>query len=171
MPDSQILTDVKSCLRISTTAFNNEINDLISSAKVDLGISGVLNNNLDTDALIKRAIILYCKANFGYDNPDADKLKNSYEMLKSHLSLSSDYSYFAVTFTIKNSSEIAIRNAEITFNGETKTTNVSGIAIFYVRAGANYIYSITANDYASDDDENNLVDVYANTAVNITLGV
>ena len=42
-------------------------------------------------ALIKRAIILYCKANFGLDNKDSEKYNKSYDLLKQHLALSGDY--------------------------------------------------------------------------------
>lgn len=88
-----MLETIKLLLRISNNAFDNEINDLISAARVDLIISGVLavKANSDTDALIKRAIALYVKAHFGYDNPDYDKLLQSYNMLKIHLALSAEY--------------------------------------------------------------------------------
>lgn len=88
-----MLDDVKTALRISNTAFDSEINDLISAARSDLQLSGVLESkvNDDTDALIKRAIIVYCKSNFGWNNPDAEKLQQSYNMLKMHLSLSQEY--------------------------------------------------------------------------------
>lgn len=163
-----LIDDVKAILRISNTAYNTEISDLILAAKADLGICGLLAIT-ETDPLIKRAIILYCKANFGYDNPDAVKLNESYEMLRNHLSLSADYAYFAVTFTIKNSSAVAIRNAEVVFNDESKTTNAAGIVVFYVRVGNNYTYSIIAEDYDSDNDDDNLIDVTTTTAVAITL--
>lgn len=90
-----ILESVKTSLRISQSnqAFDNEINDLIAAARDDLRISGVLLSkvNDDEDSLIKRAITVYCKANFGFDNPDAEKLTNSYDMLKAHLTLSQEY--------------------------------------------------------------------------------
>lgn len=85
-----MLGDVKLSLRISTDDFDTEIQDLIEAAKIDLNISGV-NKIKDSDFLIKRAIICYCKAHFGYDNPDAERFEESYIMLKQHLSLSSDY--------------------------------------------------------------------------------
>lgn len=85
-----LLDDVKTTLRISNTAFDTEISDLILSAKADLQLAGILTPD-ETDALTKRAITIYCKANFGWDNPDSDKLNQSYEMLKNHLSLSVDY--------------------------------------------------------------------------------
>lgn len=88
-----ILDDAKLALRISNTAFDNEINDLISAARQDLTLSGILDTkaNDDSDVLIKRAIIVYVKANFGFDNPDVEKLQQSYESLKISLALSTDY--------------------------------------------------------------------------------
>lgn len=173
-----ILDDVKIILRITNTAYNTAISDLILAAKTDLSISGVYEAINETDPLIKRAIMLYCKANFGYDNPDTDRLQQSYEMLKSHLSLSADYAYYAVTFTVTNESDEAIRVAMVKFvqytddeatTEQTKYTDENGQCIFYVRAGSNYKYEITADDYTSDDDEDNLVDVSESTEIEITL--
>lgn len=88
-----ILDDVKQALRITSSAFDDEVNDLIAAGKADLIQSGVSSTKAtdDTDPLIKRAIIVYCKANFGYDNPEADRFQKSYDMLKQHLSLAGDY--------------------------------------------------------------------------------
>lgn len=85
-----MINTMKTSLRISNTAFDNEILELIDAAKVDLKISGVNIIN-ELDPLIKRAVALYVKANFGWDNPDAERLQKSYVMLKQHLSLSGDY--------------------------------------------------------------------------------
>lgn len=85
-----ILNLVKLALRITSDAFNAEILNLIDAAQRDLALGGVTNINLE-DPLIQRAIITYCKAHFGYDNPDADRLEKAYSMLKLHLTLSSDY--------------------------------------------------------------------------------
>lgn len=94
-----MLDDIKLSLRINNTAFDAEINDLIDASKLDLGISGVEkietkdeeDKLIISDPLIKRAITIYVKANFGWDNPDAERLQKSYDMLKQHLSLSGDY--------------------------------------------------------------------------------
>lgn len=87
-----LLDDVKQALRISNVAYNTEITDLIESAKKDLQITGIpIEVILDTDPLIKRAITLYCKANYGYNNPDADRLLKAFDSLKTHLCLSGDY--------------------------------------------------------------------------------
>ena len=85
-----MLDSIKLSLRIRNTAFDSEILDLIDAANKDLNIAGVLLKD-DYDPLIQRAITLYVKANFGWDNPDAERLQQSYLMLKQHLSLSGDY--------------------------------------------------------------------------------
>jgi uncharacterized phage protein (predicted DNA packaging) len=90
-----MLADMKKALRISNTAYDDEITDLIDEARQDLILSGlsetVVKNETEVDPLIKRAIRTYVKANFGWDNPDSEKLNHSYEMLKGHLSLAGDY--------------------------------------------------------------------------------
>jgi uncharacterized phage protein (predicted DNA packaging) len=88
-----MLGDVKTSLRISGNDLDMEILDLIESAKADLILSGVNKDKvIDTDPLIKRAIIIYCKANFGYDEPKiAERFEQSYISLKHHLALSSEY--------------------------------------------------------------------------------
>ena len=87
-----ILDDVKVALRIAATntAFDGEVDDLIDAAKNDLKLAGITEVN-DTDALIKRAINTYCKAHYGYDNPDAERFLQSYLMLKMHSTLSTEY--------------------------------------------------------------------------------
>lgn len=88
-----MLEDVKGTLRVSGDDLDVEIQDLIDSAKADLILSGVNENKvIDTDPLIKRAITVYCKANFGYDDVNmAKRFEQSYISLKHHLTLSSEY--------------------------------------------------------------------------------
>lgn len=92
-----MLDAVKKSLRISNDYFNDEIEDLIESARLDLVQSGISFDKAksDTDPLIRRAIITYCKANFGLADKDTVSVKEmyqkSYEMIKQHLSLSGDY--------------------------------------------------------------------------------
>ena len=83
-----MLEEVKSALRISNTAYDNEVQNLIDACKSDLETSGVAPSYFLEDnyrALIKQAIITYCKAQFGYDNQDATRLNESYELLKQKL--------------------------------------------------------------------------------------
>jgi uncharacterized phage protein (predicted DNA packaging) len=89
----QFIYSVRQYLRISHTHFDAEITDLIGAAKADLLLGGIKAAKVEdeSDALIKRAIVCYVKAEFGLDNADAEKYRNSYEMLKRHLQLSDEY--------------------------------------------------------------------------------
>lgn len=86
-----LLDDVKMALRVTTTAYDSEINDLINSAKLDLGIAGVeLPQTLDS--VCNTAIKTYCKLNFGTPNPaNWEYLKKSYDEQKAQLSMSTGY--------------------------------------------------------------------------------
>lgn len=90
-----MIESVKGALRVTSNdpLIIQEIEDLISSARMDLIQSGVSSEiaNKDDDPLIKRAIIIYAKAHYGLDNPNADRFQDSYIMLKQHLSLAGDY--------------------------------------------------------------------------------
>jgi hypothetical protein len=85
-----MLGKVKLALRIKSSVMDTEISDLIEACKLDLSISGIKVIN-ELDPLIQRAIIVYCKANFGLDNKDSDKYQKSYDLLKQSLALCSDY--------------------------------------------------------------------------------
>lgn len=85
-----LLNDVKIALRVSNSFFDDEITDLIEAAKVDLGLVGLKNTD-DIDPLVKRAIILFAKANFGMANPDSVKYDEAYHNLRMKLSLSSEH--------------------------------------------------------------------------------
>lgn len=85
-----MLEKVKLVLRIKSNKLDGEIADLIEACKIDLSIGGVRNIN-DDDPIIQRAIIVYCKANFGFDNKDSEKYQKSYDLLKQSLSLCGDY--------------------------------------------------------------------------------
>lgn len=74
---------------MKTSAFDDEINDLISAAKKDLKIAGV-KCDLETDPLIVRAIITYCKINFGTPS-DFERLKMSYDEQKAQLQMADGY--------------------------------------------------------------------------------
>lgn len=79
-----MLNKVKLALRITTDAFDSEITDLISAACADLGVVGVSASSDTTDALLTRAIITYCRLNFGSPD-DYDRLKRSYDEQKAQL--------------------------------------------------------------------------------------
>lgn len=89
-----LLDDVKANLRLIASTFDStEIQPLIEACKLDLGLAGVANI-VEEDALIKRAVIFYCKAHFGFDEK-ADRYLKCYENLKIVLSLSGEYNTVA----------------------------------------------------------------------------
>ena len=68
---------------------------MIEAALADMGITDIKPEVLtvfDTDPLIQRAVITYCRMNFGYqDDINYDRLKASYDEQKSQLLMSGKY--------------------------------------------------------------------------------
>lgn len=84
-----LLAKVKTALRIVTEDFDDELTDLISAALKDMNLAGVSETGL-TDVLIIRAVITYCKMNFG--EPDQyERLKKSYDEQKAQLGMATGY--------------------------------------------------------------------------------
>ena len=90
-----LLDDVKVACRVASNAFDTELNDLISSALLDLGITDIQASLLVSDnptPIIKQAVITYCKMNFGFQSNDYyERLKASYDEQKAQLLMSSEY--------------------------------------------------------------------------------
>ena len=87
-----MIDKVRNALRISVTdnaAINEELTDLIESAKLDLGVAGVVVPQT-IDQLVTKAIITYCKMSFGLPE-DYDRLKRSYDEQKAQLSNATGY--------------------------------------------------------------------------------
>ena len=93
-----LLEDVKVALRVGHDATDDEIEDLIAAAVFDIANKGISTTWLGTDpmdpsftvddineaalpVMAKRAVIAYAKANYGYDNDDADRLAKSYDSI------------------------------------------------------------------------------------------
>ena len=83
------LDKVKMGLRIKTTAYDEELTDLITAAKLDLGIAGVVVPSA-LDEIVTRAIVTYCKMSFGLPE-DYDRLKMSYDEQKAQLVTATGY--------------------------------------------------------------------------------
>lgn len=85
-----MLEKVKLALRITTDAYDSEINGLIQAAQLDLGVAGV--EFCVPDALVERAIITYCRVHFG-DLADGEysRLKASYDEQKAQMSIATGY--------------------------------------------------------------------------------
>lgn len=86
---------VKIALRVTSEAYDAELNQLIEAAKVDLGIAGVVVPET-LDNICKQAIITYCKCNFGTPT-DYDRLKAAYDEQKAQLSMATGWTDWMVT--------------------------------------------------------------------------
>ena len=90
-----MLEQVKAALRITTTAFDDDLGQLIEAAKADLGIAGVLQPS--DDPLITRAICTYCAMNrISIDPSQRDWLKRSYDEQKAQLPTATGYTNWGV---------------------------------------------------------------------------
>lgn len=86
-----MLERVKLALRITTDAFNAEIEGLINAGLLDLGVAGVNEYEpTTTDELIITAVVTYCRLHFG-ECDNYDRLKASYDEQKAQLSMCSNY--------------------------------------------------------------------------------
>ena len=83
---------VKKALRITTDAFDDEIQLLIDAGLLDLERGGAMREVLSEDGspLVQRAVITYVKMNFGLPD-DYDRLKRSYDEQKAQLGTASGY--------------------------------------------------------------------------------
>lgn len=87
-----MLNKVKLALRIGNDEYDTEITMLINAAKKDLELAGIASSNIDTsDDGISQAIIYYCKANFGFDNSESQRINNVYQSFKQNLVLAQEY--------------------------------------------------------------------------------
>lgn len=91
-----LLDDMKTALRITTDAFDAEVQMLIGAALGDMervGINPALLEPVEEDLenpLVKTAVFAYCKAGFGYDNPEATRFDGSYRRIVCDLMNSSE---------------------------------------------------------------------------------
>lgn len=84
-----LLPEAKVWIRKSSGSLDDEIKQTVEAALLDLSIAGI--KNIDAgDALIKQAVKLYLKAQFGF-NEESDKYEVAYEHVKAAMSLCSDY--------------------------------------------------------------------------------
>lgn len=85
------LRRVRMALRVTTTAFDDELSDLIEAALLDLNIAGIEGDQVVAfDKLTLRAVITYCRMHFGSPD-DYDRLAKSYETQKGQLWAATGY--------------------------------------------------------------------------------
>lgn len=86
----ELLERVRAALRVSTDdeGINEEIKALILAAEADLQTTGI---HLTGDPLYELTLTVYCKAHFGFDNPEASRFQEVYESLKHKMMNTKEY--------------------------------------------------------------------------------
>ena len=84
-----LLDKCKTALRVTTNAYDTEIQEYIEAARLDLGVVGV-NVPMTEDALVNKAIMTYVRMSFGAPS-NYDKLKTAYEEQKATLMNATGY--------------------------------------------------------------------------------
>lgn len=85
-----MLDKVKMALRLTTDAYDPELEDLIEAGKADLNLVGIPSDMLEADPLVIRAVVTYCRANFGSPS-DYDRIKAAYDEQKAQMISASGY--------------------------------------------------------------------------------
>lgn len=85
-----MLTKAKLAMRLTTTAYDDEIQRLIDAACADLDI--VLDDINTQDPLVLQAVITYVRLHFGTPE-DYDHLKSSYDEQKAQLMTATGYGF------------------------------------------------------------------------------
>ena len=85
-----LLSKAKTVLRITTNAFDDEIEDIIQAGFYDLTTRGVIIDQTDLSPLVLRAIMTYVKMHFGEpENPE--RLQRSYAEQRGQLMTTTGY--------------------------------------------------------------------------------
>lgn len=102
-----MLKEAKAALRVTTTAYDEEIVRLLTAGAMDLETAGVIvpgaidvsfdastgeatDGSTLTDSLVQQAVITYLRAHFG-SPADYDRVNESYEQQKAQLMHASGY--------------------------------------------------------------------------------
>lgn len=95
--DPGLLKKIKTSIRISHTALDDDVDDNITACLADLRVVGVMAEKLDPsqelDPLILRAVKMYCKAEYTDDPAKAARYQAGYDALKSSLMMAENYGY------------------------------------------------------------------------------
>lgn len=84
-----LIDNCKMAMRITTSAYDTEIQAYIEAAMLDLGIAGVVIPE-EANALINKAIMTYVRMSFGAP-ANYDRLKDSYDEQKAQLMNATGY--------------------------------------------------------------------------------
>lgn len=94
MADTTLITAAKIAARVTTSAYDVQINGLLDAALLDMGVAGVVLPET-LDKLVEQAAITYCLMHFGQPD-DYDRLKKSYDEQKAQLVTCTGYTDWGV---------------------------------------------------------------------------
>jgi hypothetical protein len=95
--NERLLVKIKTSLRISHTALDEDVSDTIAACLTDLGVCGVQDpGEQEVDPLILNAVKLYCKAEYTDDTVKAAAYLERYNGLKACLMMAGGYREEAV---------------------------------------------------------------------------
>lgn len=94
MDAETMLAAARMALRITTTAYDPQIESLLNTALLDLGVAGVIVP-AEMNALIQQACITYVRLYFGQPD-DFERLKRSYDEQKAQLATCTGYTDWLV---------------------------------------------------------------------------
>lgn len=86
----ELLVKARTALRITTTAFDEEIRGILEAGYLDLKTRGVLVEDNAEDPMVIRALMTYTRYHFG-DPDNAERLKASYDEQKAQLMTTTGY--------------------------------------------------------------------------------
>lgn len=92
--DASLIAAAKLAKRITTNAYDTQIESLLTAATLDMGVAGVELPET-ADALVKQAAITYFLMHFG-EPENYDRLKASYDEQKAQLSTCTGYTDWLV---------------------------------------------------------------------------
>jgi hypothetical protein len=89
MADATLIAKAKMANRMTTDYYDSEVERLLDSAMLDMGVAGVVLPE-ETDALVEQAAITYFMMHFG-EPANYERLKASYYEQKAQLSTCTGY--------------------------------------------------------------------------------
>lgn len=98
MANVDLVIAAKNAARITTTAYDGQIGDLLDAAMLDLGLAGV-EVPAELDALVRTAAITYTVMHFRQGD-NFDRLKRSYDEQKAQLSMATGYTDWGDTVDV-----------------------------------------------------------------------
>jgi hypothetical protein len=92
MADNDLTKACRLALRLESTSTDDQIQDLIDAARIDLNLAGATAESVaGPDKLVRQAIVSYVMAHWGLDDADAARAEACYDRLNLKLALSTEY--------------------------------------------------------------------------------